>query len=334
MDVSRQAFITESLQCPRTGSRLRINPEYLESEIGGYRYPIIEGIIDFRVFDPPYMSRAEEAILARTLAEAGNAMSHEELVRFYEAGCQTPPENGSDPSVGNSFLLGLRERAPRRLAEMLYQAECTVPAGGTVLDLGCGSCEAIATLKQEGAKQLVGLDISLIELVLGQKLLAEQGVDAILVAGCAEALPFRDNLFDFIYSPDVIEHVSNQASYLQQAHRVLKLGGSVLLNSPNRFSVVCPEPHVGIWFLTFLPRAMVDPVTRLLGKGPYIGKRLVSLGELRRLVSRQYREYKILSRKSNPAAQSLAGRLFHWLRPWSERLFAYVADQHLVQAWK
>lgn len=328
------ADITDFLRCPRTGSRLIREGDSLHSEMGGYRYPIVQGIPDFRLFDPPYMSRAEECELARRLEEAGRETSHEQLVLWYEGGCIDQPKAGTCRERHDSFLLGLRERGPRRLLEMLEKVNCVVPEGGTVLDLGCGSGEAIAELKKHGAARIIGLDISLDNLVLARKLLEEQGVEALLVAGCAEALPFDDDFFDFVYSPDVIEHVSSQSEYLKQARRVLKSGGTVLLNSPNRFSVVCPEPHVGIWFLTFLPRPLIDPVCRLFGKGAYVGKRLVSLPELRKLLRGTFERFEIFSRTSNPEAVSVFGRLFRALSPWSEKLFAYIGDQHVVKACK
>ena len=178
------------------------------------------------------------------------------------------------------------------------------------------------------------MDISLTELKLAQKLLEEAGISACLVAACAEAMPFCSDYFDFVYSPDVIEHVSDQGRYLDEIYRILSQDGKVLLNSPNRYSLVCPEPHVGIWGLTFLPRPWIDPVCRLLGKGSYIGKRLVSLVELRLLISKKFSSFEILSRRSNPAAESLMGRLYYQFSPWAEKLFAYVADQHVVIARK
>ena len=46
------------LRCPRTGSRLRqCGDGSLAAETGGYVYPVLHGIPDFRLFDPPYMTR-------------------------------------------------------------------------------------------------------------------------------------------------------------------------------------------------------------------------------------------------------------------------------------
>jgi SAM-dependent methyltransferase len=329
------ADVLALLRCPRDGSRLQPRADgALVSERGGHVYPVIAGIYDFRLFDPPYMTREAENRLALAIDEAARRMDHTALVRHFESDLAPDAHDKQMVEKHIRHRMALRERAPRRLLDMLAMAGCAVPRDGTALDLGCGSGEAMATLLAQGARRVVGVDISLIELVLAKKLLQETGLDALLIAGCAEALPFADDSFDFVYSPDVIEHVSSQPDYLGEAHRVLRDQGVFLLNSPNRYSVVCPEPHVGIWFLTFLPRPLIDPVCRLAGKGRYVGKRLVSLPELRALVRDRFREVRIRSREANPQATSLPGRLFYALRPYSEQAFAYIADQHVVLARK
>jgi ubiquinone/menaquinone biosynthesis C-methylase UbiE/uncharacterized protein YbaR (Trm112 family) len=320
------------LRCPHTGSELKLEEGYLVSQQGGYRYPIVFGIPDLRLFDPPYMSRAEELQVTEKLDEASKKMDYKQMVEYFEANLLG---NRDEQKIakGITHRLALRERSPNRLGQLLAQGNGLKPSG-KILDLGCGSGEAIARLIDLGGESVIGMDISLTELKLAQKLLEEAGISACLVAACAEAMPFCSDYFDFVYSPDVIEHVSDQGRYLDEIYRILTQDGKVLLNSPNRYSLVCPEPHVGIWGLTFLPRPWIDPVCRLLGKGSYIGKRLVSLVELRLLISKKFSNFEILSRRSNPMAESLMGRLYYLFSPRAEKLFAYVADQHVVIARK
>lgn len=49
------------------------------------------------------------------------------------------------------------------------------------------------------------------------------------VVGRAEALPFRDDAFDAVYSSAVLEHVENPHIATDEIHRVTKPGGVVLL---------------------------------------------------------------------------------------------------------
>lgn len=317
------------LRCPRTGAKLTLDTNnQLVSEQDRHTYPIVLGIPDFRNFDPPYMSRAQENAIVEQLHTASLQLNYSELVEYFE---RQLLGNRSQEAInkGIEHRLKLRERSPIRFQQLLDAAKSN-PPHGAVLDLGCGSGEAISALVKNGVKSVIGMDISLTELVLAKKLLSEQGIHACLVAGCAEAMPFREEYFDFVYSPDVIEHVTDQNQYLTEIKRILRLEGKAVLNSPNRYSVVCPEPHVGIWFLTFLPRDWVDPVCRLLVRGPYTGKRLLSLPELQTMLREHFSNFQIFTRSANPQATSIPGRLYYWCQPWSERFFAYITDQHVI----
>ncbi|MDQ7029728.1 MAG: class I SAM-dependent methyltransferase [Ardenticatenia bacterium] len=48
----------------------------------------------------------------------------------------------------------------------------------------------------------------------------------------ARALPFADNTFDVVTALDVIEHNEDDVAILQEAHRVLKPGGLMLISVP------------------------------------------------------------------------------------------------------
>lgn len=326
----------ELLRCPVTHQRLSVSSDggSLIDSSGRNSYPIRYGIPDFRQFDPPYMTRAEESALAGEIASAAETMSYDQLIEHYERTLYptTRPLHEVESSIEHRRLL--RKRASGRLEYLLKATEGRTAPRGLTLDLGCGSGEASSALLESGAQKVIGIDISLVELMLARKLLGELGLPHQLVAGCAEAMPFPDGMFDFIYSPDVIEHVADQTAYLAEVARTLAAGGDVLLNSPNRFSVVCPEPHVGLWFVTFLPRQLISPACRLFGRGRYIGKRLLSLSELRQVVRRTFAEHEIFWRRSNPQANSIPGRIFYLTRSVSETVFAHLCDQHVVLARK
>ena len=46
------------------------------------------------------------------------------------------------------------------------------------------------------------------------------------------ALPFEDNIFDLVLCNHVLEHVSNDKKAMEEIHRVLKLGGTAILQVP------------------------------------------------------------------------------------------------------
>ncbi len=323
------------LRCPRTGSPLSLkDTDTLVAAEGGWEYPVVFGFPDLRLSDPPYVSRAEERERVARLEAAAPSLTFDALVAFYETEIN-PHISQERRRKAMAHRLSLPQRASERVLRMMDAAGVQpAEAGPMILDLGCGSGEAVGALAGLSGGRVVGLDISLEELVFARKLLAGQGVAADLIAGNAEALPFADDTFSLVYSPDVIEHVTDQRAYLAAAARVLAPGGRLLLNSPNRYSLVAPEPHVGIWALGFVPRSWMDPVSRRLGGGPYTGKRLVSLPEFRRLLGEAFPEVTVRVRQSNPAATSLPGRLFHWFRPVSVPLFALVDHEHVAVARK
>jgi SAM-dependent methyltransferase len=95
-----------------------------------------------------------------------------------------------------------------------------------VLDLGCGE-KPYADLF--GAARYVGLDYGV------------QGA-APDVVGSAEQLPFADGCADLVFSTQVIEHLPNPQRLAQEAFRVLRPGGLLLLSGPFYWPLH-EEPH-------------------------------------------------------------------------------------------
>jgi len=179
------------------------------------------------------------------------------------------------------------------------------------LDIGCGIGAGLWGLSQH-CKHVVGVDIALRNLVTARALIGNDIPEVFLIAACAESLPFRDARFDVLSSIDVIEHVSSQEQFLSEGYRVLKPGGIWKLNSPNRYSLFTPEPHVNVWGLGFLPRRWQAKYVFLRKGIGYEGKRLLSFSELRGLLGRNewsYCSVEGISGFLSAPAQSWKGRL-------------------------
>ena len=54
----------------------------------------------------------------------------------------------------------------------------------------------------------------------------------------AEQMPFVNDFFDSVFAGELIEHVDNPDRFLNQANRVLKMGGAIIITTPNRKSLV------------------------------------------------------------------------------------------------
>ncbi len=61
------------------------------------------------------------------------------------------------------------------------------------------------------------------------------------VRGDALRLPFRDGMFDVVFAVDLIEHVSDEKVAIEEAIRVLRPGGRIVLTTPSDRIAVFPR---------------------------------------------------------------------------------------------
>jgi len=107
-----------------------------------------------------------------------------------------------------------------------------VPQGGQAhLDFGCYDGAFLATLKSKGIARLVGVDISQDAVLKARERLAD--IDVIHISQ-STALPFEDDMFTSITVLDVIEHVAEQGTVLDELNRVLKDDGTLVVTVPGR----------------------------------------------------------------------------------------------------
>lgn len=104
--------------------------------------------------------------------------------------------------------------------------------GERVLDVGCGSGTfLVETKKQFPHAEVIGIDPDKAILTLAKRKLEHAGVEAHLVEGYAQALPFPDASFDVVVSTLIFHHlptpVKQQA--IAEIHRVLRENGRFLL---------------------------------------------------------------------------------------------------------
>ncbi|MCA9264093.1 MAG: methyltransferase domain-containing protein [Planctomycetales bacterium] len=100
----------------------------------------------------------------------------------------------------------------------------TLPAGATVLEIGCGGGQARPWLQERGIRY-VGVDVSK-ERVFDW--LKDFGGPDLLCD--AHRLPFKPAAFDAVYCAAVFEHLACPAVAAQEIRRVLKPGGVFLGN--------------------------------------------------------------------------------------------------------
>jgi SAM-dependent methyltransferase len=102
-----------------------------------------------------------------------------------------------------------------------------LPAGATVLDLGCGHCEFINNVRLE---KRFGMDLN--PDTLRQ---AEPGV-RILVQSCSQPWALPDDSLDVVFTSNFFEHLFTKRELrdtLLQAWRCLRPGGRIIALGPN-----------------------------------------------------------------------------------------------------
>lgn len=109
--------------------------------------------------------------------------------------------------------------------------------GDTVLDLGCGEGRhAIGALFHAPNIYVVAIDLSLSDLKVAK--LRHREFDHQASQRCLYArangyiLPFSDQTFDHIVCSEVLEHVEDYSSMLEEIKRILKPGGTLNISVP------------------------------------------------------------------------------------------------------
>ncbi len=148
-------------------------------------------------------------------ATSGTAGSLRGLRDFYE-----------NPAVPLSSGPDRARRQARMLAEVLRP----VPAPAVIVDIGCGDglATSIAADVNPGHR-FVGVDWAADAL----RQATARGITLVRASVDGTCLPIASQAADVVIMSELIEHLVDTDSALEQAWRVLKPGGSLLLSTPN-----------------------------------------------------------------------------------------------------
>jgi methionine biosynthesis protein MetW len=121
-----------------------------------------------------------------------------------------------------------REKGDLFDSERLEQMAALVQPGESVLALDCGPGVLARLLADKGA-HVVGVDMSAVAVDMAR----QKGIDAHWVDLDREPLPFADASFDTVLSDSGLEHRFFVDRPLDEAVRVLRPGGKLILSVPN-----------------------------------------------------------------------------------------------------
>lgn len=103
---------------------------------------------------------------------------------------------------------------------------------GLVLDLGCGYGAVTEVISKKFKTISVDIEHDRVKI-------AKMRSDSIVICADGVHVPFKDNMFDLIILNDILEHLNytNQFKICNEANRVIKKDGKVMVTVPNRLQL-------------------------------------------------------------------------------------------------
>jgi ubiquinone/menaquinone biosynthesis C-methylase UbiE len=114
-----------------------------------------------------------------------------------------------------------------------------IPEGSAILDIGCGTGNALLTLAGRRPARLAGIDISPRAIAVAAEKLAGLGAD-LRVQDAEAGLPWPDRIFDAATVTATIHHFPHPERVVCEISRVLKPGGRLIIAEPCFFFPIRP----------------------------------------------------------------------------------------------
>jgi SAM-dependent methyltransferase len=266
--------------CPRCRGALAREPDRLRCLTCDASYDIVAGIPDLRVPAAAWVDFETDKAEARRLAAQTGRTAAELAREVFQSRAHWSEER---VRTRTAQVVESPARAGEELAAWLMPVADTA---GPLLEIGCGAGGLLAALPPH--REAIGLDVSLVWLVVASRLLGEHGRRAVLAAAVAEALPLASRSVGAVVALDVIEHVADLPAVLEEIDRVSAPGAVLACATPNRFSLAA-EPHVGVWGVGWLPRRYQPAYVKWRTGAEYAFARLLSAREARDLLARHTR---------------------------------------------
>lgn len=141
------------------------------------------------------------------------------------------------------------------------------PAGGRVLDVGCGDGLLAAALARAGAV-VTGIDSNINMLVAGRARAQREGLGLGFGQADVRRLPFGDATFDVVIAITVLCFVRDAERAMREMARVLKPGGAIVVGELGRWNLWAAKRRIRGW----------------LGSRVWREARFFGAAELRRLI--------------------------------------------------
>lgn len=230
--MSSSISILDLLVCPRDKAPLRVGTTELVCE-HRHSYPIIEGVPIL------LLSEMEQTHIEGTRAlQVAKSRDLDSLPRFDVGKDEIDPfvRNAIGATNGGMYqhLVGTLQKYPI--------PNLRLPAGESrlFLEVGCNWGRWCIAAARCGYRP-VGIDPSLKAIRAANRVASQLGIEASYLVADARTLPFREEVFDQIFSYSVLQHLSkeNAKQSLTEIRRTLKVGGNAFVQLPNTFGARC-----------------------------------------------------------------------------------------------
>ena len=122
---------------------------------------------------------------------------------------------------------GVRSHSVAGVHEMIAEiVRERLEPGAQVLDLACGAGALTLRLQQAGYR-LTACDL------ISDKLEIRGGVDFVQADLNQDFAPKFAAVFDAVVASEIIEHVENPRHFLREVRKIIRLGGTLIVSTPN-----------------------------------------------------------------------------------------------------
>ena len=248
------SWYLSNLVCPRDHLELRQVNDTLFLCPTGHAYPIVDGVPVMLLDDVKQTMSIVKASLKRAKDQMGTddrmphlfleslGISEEEKKGVIKLALEG--QHKIDPVV--AYIIGATNGCMyKHLIGKLDSypiPELRLPAGNgqSFLDLGCNWGRWSIAAAEKGYIA-IGIDPSLGAIMAAKRVSDSLGLSIKYLVADARYLPFHQNSVDTVFSYSVIQHLSRQDAglVLSEVGRVLKTGGTSLIQMPTPFGLRC-----------------------------------------------------------------------------------------------
>ncbi|MGB3241884.1 MAG: methyltransferase domain-containing protein [Candidatus Omnitrophota bacterium] len=139
-------------------------------------------------------------------------------------------------------------REGRRKYLGLVEKHLKKTPGLKALEVGCGSSIDSHLIAEETTADLYGVDISEEALRVAREVSLKFDKKVNLSVGDALKLEFDPNTFDLVFSQGLLEHFDKPLEVLKEQIRILKPGGILIVNVPQKYTVYTIYKHLSALF--------------------------------------------------------------------------------------